>query len=130
MQKETALKRIHPFARKPFCEQVQNGRAFVIAVLFAVLLSAGFAISTFSKFRQVCEIELESRINPNDAPIASLVRLPGIGISRAGAIAEYRENFSSRQPNRQAFQNSDDLQEVKGIGPKTVQNIRQCLKFE
>ncbi|MHC4737801.1 MAG: ComEA family DNA-binding protein [Planctomycetota bacterium] len=130
MQKETALKRIHPFAQTPFCEKMQNGRAFVIAVLFGVLLSVGFAISTFPKFRQVCEIELQSRINPNDAPIASLVRLPGIGISRAGAIAAYRENFSSCQPNRQAFRNSDDLQEVKGIGPKTVQNIRQCLTFE
>jgi len=130
LQKETALKKIYPFARTPFCEKLQNGMAFVIAVSFGVLLSVAFAISTFSKFSHVCEVELESRINPNDAPIASLVRLPGIGISRAGAIAAYRENFSSQQPNRQAFQNSDDLQEVKGIGPKTVQNIGQWLKFK
>jgi len=130
LQKETALKKIYPFAQTQFCEKLQNGSAFVIAVSLGVLLSVGFAISTFSKFSQVCEIELESRINPNDAPIASLVRLPGIGIGRAGAIAAYRENFSRRQPNRQAFQHCNDLQQVKGIGPKTVQNISQWLKFK
>ena len=29
-----------------------------------------------------------------------------------------------------AFQNPNDLQKVKGIGPKTVENIREWLKFE
>jgi len=130
LQQQNALKKIHSFARKPFCDKLQNDRAFVMAVLFGALLSVGFAASTCSKFRQVCEIELESRINPNNAPIASLVRLPGVGIGRAGAITAYRENFSSCQPNRQAFQNPDDLQQVKGIGPKTVQNISKWLKFK
>jgi competence ComEA-like helix-hairpin-helix protein len=130
LQQKTALKKVHSFTRKSFCDNVQNDRAFIIAVLFGVLLSGGFAASTFSKFRQECEIELERRINPNNAPIASLVRLPGIGIGRAGAIVAYRKNFSRLQPDGQTFQNSDDLQQVKGIGPKTVKNISQWLKFE
>jgi competence ComEA-like helix-hairpin-helix protein len=130
LQKQTALKRIHSFARKPFCDKLQNDRAFVIAVFFGVLLSVVFTVSTFSKFGQVYQIELESRINPNNAPIASLLRLPGIGIGRAGAIVAYREKFRNRQPNRQPFLKSDDLQQVKGIGPKTVQNISQWLKFK
>jgi len=130
LHKQTALKEIHSFARKPFCDKLQNDTAFVIAVFFGVLLSVVFAVSTFSKFGQVYQIELESRINPNNAPIASLLRLPGIGIGRAGAIVAYREKFRSPQQNRQPFQNSDDLQQVKGIGPKTVQNISQWLKFK
>jgi len=130
LQQKNDLKKIHSFARKQFCDKLQNDRAFVIAVLFGVLLSVGFAASTFSKFRQACEIELESRINPNNAPIASLVRLPGIGIGRAGAVVAYREKFRSRKPNSQPFQNADDLQQVKGIGPKTVQNISKWLKFK
>lgn len=130
MHKQTALKSIHKFAHMRFCDKMQNDKAFVVAVLFGALLSVGFAASTCLKFRQACGIVLESRINPNNAPIASLVRLPGIGIGRAGAITAYRENFSMLQPNRQAFQNPDDLQQVKGIGPKTVQNISKLLKFK
>jgi len=73
---------------------------------------------------------LESQINPNVAPTASLVRLPGIGIGRAGAIVAYREEFSKKDANNPAFRNCDDLQKVKGIGPKTVENISKWLKFE
>jgi len=103
--------------------------AFVISVCAAVCFSLGFA-SEFVRSGQSCEIELENRINPNDAPIASLVRLPGIGVSRAGAIVAYRENFGGKDGGNPAFQSSNDLQKVRGIGPKTVQNISEWLKFE
>jgi len=103
--------------------------AFVISVSVGICLSMTFAASSLSRLQQVCEIKLEGRINPNDAPLASLIRLPGIGISRAEAIAAYRANFT-RQSNRPAFETADDLQKVKGIGPKTVQNISQWLGFE
>ncbi|MGD8786415.1 MAG: helix-hairpin-helix domain-containing protein, partial [Phycisphaerales bacterium] len=86
--------------------------------------------SEFVGHSYACEIELESRINPNEAPIASLVRLPGIGISRAGAIVAYRENLDRKDKEYSVFQNSNDLQKVKGIGPKTAQKIGQLLKFE
>ena len=51
--------------------------AFVIGIIVCVLFSIGFAVSGFSRLRQSCEIELESRINPNNASVASLMRLPG-----------------------------------------------------
>ena len=104
--------------------------AFVISVCGCALLSISFAASSFEGIRQSREIELDERINPNDAPIASLVRLPGIGVGRAGVIVAYRENFSGEDNNSSAFRNCDDLQKVKGIGPKTVQNISEWLKFE
>ncbi len=102
--------------------------AFVISVCAAVC----FSLCYVSEFRssQSCEIELEGRINPNEAPVVSLVRLPGIGVSRAGAIVAYRENFGGKEGGSPAFRSSNDLQKVKGIGPKTVQNISEWLKFE
>ena len=106
--------------------------AFVIGVCVAVCFSCGFVSnngrgeSTFDR----CEIELENRINPNYAPVESLVRLPGLGLGRAGAIVAYRENFHGKEGESPAFHNGDDLQEIKGIGPKTVQNISEWLKFD
>ena len=104
--------------------------AFIIAVSIAVLFSVGFTASSFWGAEQLCGIELDSRINPNEAMAASLVRLPGIGIGRAGAIVAYRENFSKKEGDRPAFETAADLQKVRGIGPKTVQNISRWLKFE
>ena len=107
--------------------------AFVIAVSVCVLFSVVFAVSSLVWSGEAsggCEIKLEGRINPNDAPVASLVRLPGIGIGRAGAIVAYREEFGEQNGNKPAFQNPNDLQKVKGIGPKTVENISEWLKFE
>jgi len=106
--------------------------AFVISVCLAVFSSFGY-ISNLGRDELAfdrCDIELEVRINPNNAPIESLIRLPGLGIGRAGAIVEYRVNFIKEKATIQAFQNCDDLQKVKGIGPKTVQNISEWLKFD
>jgi len=104
--------------------------AFVIAVFAAVCFSVCLAALSLSGSGQSCEIRLDEKINPNDAPLVSLVRLPGIGISRAGAIVAYRENFAGQNNGTPAFQTIDDLQKVKGIGPKTAQNIDQLLKFD
>jgi competence protein ComEA len=104
--------------------------AFVISVCGCALLSLGFAASSFVAVRQPSVIGLDEKINPNKAQIASLVRLPGIGVSRAEAIVAYRSNFSNTESGKVVFCSSDDLQKVKGIGPKTAQNISQWLKFE
>jgi len=58
------------------------------------------------------------------------MRLPGIGDVRVKAIIAYRENFSKKNSNSGAFRNCDDLQKVKGIGPKTAEDICEWLKFE
>jgi competence ComEA-like helix-hairpin-helix protein len=104
--------------------------AFVIAVATCVLFSICFTVSSFAGLEKSQEVKLESRINPNDAPVASLVRLPGVGVSRAGAIVAYRDDFTEQDRANQPFQNCGDLQKVKGIGPKTAQNICEWLKFE
>lgn len=104
--------------------------AFVIAAGMCVLFSISLAVSDFCGFRQAPRIEMDSRINPNDAPAASLVRLPGIGAKRAEAIVAYRENFAGQKSTGLAFQDCNDLQKVKGIGPETARNICEWLKFE
>ncbi len=103
--------------------------AFVLSVCAAFCFCLDF-VSEIVGSGKSSEIKLESRINPNDAPIESLIRLPGIGASRAGAIVEYREKFDDTDSGHPVFQSCNDLQKVKGIGPKTVQNISEWLKFE
>lgn len=116
-----------------FIRQTQDGQnrirsfAFVISVCICALFSVVF-ISDFRTVEPPSRIELEGRINPNYAPQASLARLPGIGKVRAGAIIAYREKF--RDNETRPFSDCNDLQKVKGIGPKTVENISEWLKFE
>jgi competence ComEA-like helix-hairpin-helix protein len=104
--------------------------AFCLALSAAVFISVCFVVSSAGRIEQPSEIRLESRINPNYAPPASLRRLPGIGAGRAEAIKAYRENFSGKNGNSRVFRNCDDLRKVKGIGPKTTADICEWLKFE
>ncbi|MGA1980574.1 MAG: helix-hairpin-helix domain-containing protein [Sedimentisphaerales bacterium] len=104
--------------------------AFCLALSAAVCISICFVVSSVGRFGQPSEIRLESRINPNYAPQASLMRLPGIGISRAEAIVAYRQDFSRQNANKPVFQNCDDLQKIRGIGAKTAEDICEWLKFE
>ncbi len=104
--------------------------AFVVAVTICTFVSSWFVVSSLLGFRQACGIKLEERINPNNAAVVSLARLPGIGDRRAEAIVDYRTNFAEKDGKGVAFEDSNDLLSVKGIGVKTVQNINEWLKFE
>lgn len=106
--------------------------AFVISVCVAVCLAWSSA-SDSGESRTVSgqrEIGLDNRINPNTAPLESLVRLPGLGVTRAAAIVAYRENLKGKEVSDPAFRDLNDLKKVKGIGPQTAQNTGQWLKFE
>jgi competence ComEA-like helix-hairpin-helix protein len=117
------------FMQQPDIEQTKvQSFSFVFAAGFAVLISIIFVVYAPANLGRPAGIQLETRINPNDAALASLVRLPGIGVVKAAAIAAYRENFGSA--DNPAFTDCNDLQNVKGIGPKTSQNICQWLKFD
>ncbi|ALF59818.1 ComEA family DNA-binding protein [Psychrobacter urativorans] len=61
-------------------------------------------------------------ININRATESELVSLHGIGSSKAQAIILYREMFGD-------FKTVDDLQKVKGIGPKTIEKNRARLQI-
>jgi competence ComEA-like helix-hairpin-helix protein len=112
--------------------------AFVIVVFIAVAFSFCFAALCLrsGRFQRLLTqssaeaVKLESRVNPNNASAASLVRLPQVGPSRAAAIVAYRESVSRGDSSGAAFRSCDDLQKVKGIGPKTARNLCEWLKFE
>ena len=100
--------------------------ALSIAFVFCLLASSFFLFSTVTdKHADNCD-SLANRINPNVAPVSSLVRLPGIGLSRGWAVVAYRQ----KNGNSRIFKSCDDLTAVKGIGPKTAESICSYLKFE
>jgi len=104
--------------------------AFVVAVFFCLVLGGVLTAVYFFRSKPASVIELDEKINPNDAPVGSLTRLPGIGLVRANAIVDYRQRFMRNNGNNRAFKNDDDLQKVKGIGPKTTSIISPLLQFK
>ena len=105
--------------------------AFVLSACFALCLAFYFGRHFFnSNSAQYSEVfQLNDKINPNTASVECLIRLPDIGFSRAEAIIQYRNAYTEKNNNRQAFETYGDLQNISGIGPKTAQNISQLLKF-
>jgi competence protein ComEA len=57
-------------------------------------------------------------INLNNADQATLESIKGIGPAKAAAIVEYRDAHGK-------FKSVDDLLQIKGIGPKLLEQIRQ-----
>jgi competence ComEA-like helix-hairpin-helix protein len=76
------------------------------------------------------ENELVERVDPNEADAATLAALPGIGMSVAGRIVEYREKHAAEKGGGRAFKRLEDLKEVKGIGDATIQTMAPYLEFE
>lgn len=81
--------------------------------------------------------EVTLRIDPNVATWWELAELPGIGEIKARAIIAYREQFRSDALNDDpdavpppAFTSAEDLDNVKGIGPVTVEKMRPVLLFD
>lgn len=90
--------------------------------LLISFLLALFAFSTPSLAQDAPEAKdaVITSININDANMEQLAMLTGIGSAKAKAIVEYRE---ANGP----FDSVDDLAEVSGIGPATVEKNRHLL---
>lgn len=65
----------------------------------------------------------QATVNINRASEGELVSLNGIGSSKAQAIILYREMFGD-------FKSVDELEKVKGIGPKTIEKNRGRLRVQ
>src|SRR5262245_51893354 len=87
-------------------------RQWIVAAVVTLLVGANGLAGT-------SRAEVEQRIDINTATAAELATLPGIGDSKAKAIVEYR----AADP----FQTVDDLKKVKGIGDKTLEQLRPNL---
>ena len=62
------------------------------------------------------------KINPNTASKAELELLPGVGPALAERIMAERE--------RSPFATLEDLDRVRGIGAKTLEQLREHLRFD
>ncbi len=62
-------------------------------------------------------------IDPNTATSEELQTIPGIGPVLASRIVEYREQVKK-------FQKVEDLLEIKGIGKKTLEKIREYIEIK
>lgn len=99
----------------------------MVAAGFALL---GLVVMLTAAHRSHRQLPLQApppRINPNTATMASLVRLPGIGRARARDILHYRQK---QEPNKTVFLSARDLQEIRGIGPKTAAALELWLTFD
>ncbi len=65
---------------------------------------------------------LDPPLNVNLADLLELQLLPGIGPVLAQRIIDYRQQHGS-------FRSVEDLDNIYGIGPKTIQKIRHYLTF-
>lgn len=63
------------------------------------------------------------KVNINQADLAQLETLPGIGAKKAQAIIDYRTANGS-------FHSLEDLGKVKGIGPKMLDKLRDLVIFQ
>lgn len=86
--------------------------------LFAALLfSIGIGVASNGLAQDIAPI------NVNSADLELLDELPGVGPSRAEAIIEEREANGD-------FENAEDLTRVSGIGPATVDRMRDQVTVE
>ena len=105
-------------------------RAFLVGVGVGLTLSLAFAAEAFRGSDGPLVTRVDERINPNEAPAASLMRLPQIGVARARAIVMHRNRTGSRDDRQRVFQTADDLRQIKGIGPAIVEDLRPWLQFD
>jgi DNA uptake protein ComE-like DNA-binding protein len=104
-----------------------QGLSYLLACVFCLVLAIIFSLGVFSQTGPTLVVQLQTRINPNEAPEASLVRLPQIGMTRAAKIVAYRQANAGDKP---VFTCLDDLQKVNGIGPVIASGLSDYLRFD
>lgn len=106
---------------------ITKGFSYLLVCVACLLLAMIFSFSLIGKTDEVHVLQLQSRININEAEAASLVRLPQIGITRAEKIIAYRQTNADGEP---VFTCPQDLQKVKGIGPVIAGGLADHVRFE
>ncbi|MGI9252010.1 MAG: ComEA family DNA-binding protein [Pseudohongiellaceae bacterium] len=95
------------------------GKKWIEAILIGLLcLSFGFAATAAEDESQTAEVT-QVDINTADAETLAQV-LEGVGIMKARDIVAYRETYGD-------FKTVDELVEVQGIGPVTLERNRERI---
>jgi len=103
----------------------QNGPFRTIEDLMKV---SGIGKSTAQRIAEFVKLESSSgsvvvrKINVNTAGLDELLELPGIGEVKASEMIKLREQ-------KGPFKKPEDLLQVPGIGPKTLEKIKDMIAF-
>jgi competence protein ComEA len=82
-----------------------------------------FALAVVMAFCGPILAEDSGKINLNKATMEELSQLKGIGMKYAERIVQYRDKNGP-------FKNVDDLLNVQGIGPKTLEKNKELIIVE
>jgi len=96
---------------------------FLSFCLFAYLLVQFAGVETFKfSFKSKQQEEAVFPLDLNSASISELIQIPGIGMVYAERIIQYRYE-------KGGFKSIDELVNVKGIGGKKLQKMRQYFRL-
>jgi hypothetical protein len=72
---------------------------------------------------------MDLRLDPNVATAGELAAIVDLGEKHAQDIVAYRTRFQASHPAEPAFTEWADLENARGIGPKTAQMALRYLEF-
>ena len=90
------------------------GKAVAAGLLCGLTLAGN--VPAFAASAPAPTLEAGQRVNLNTASVDELLRLPGIGPSKAQAIVTFR--------GKEQFAKPEDLRKVKGIGDKLWEQVK------
>lgn len=107
---------------------MQTAKGFIKVCLSTLVLTVAtvatmlsFSVSAAQDEPERAEISVEDRVNINTADAETLaLALDGVGMTRAMDIIAYREEHG-------AFETVEQLKEVSGIGPATLERNRSQI---
>lgn len=73
--------------------------------------------------------ELATRLDPNTADWQALAAIPNLGEKRAKDIVAHRDRVRAAKPGVVVFKTVYDLRVIRGIGPATVEKLREFMIF-
>jgi len=109
-------------------ENKQAVEPLTITFFAGLVLSLCFALPILRHCEKIV-FARTGKLNPNAACVSELAELPSIGEEKAQAIIDYRDKQKTIGKQK-AFECASDLENVKGIGAKTVEKIKPWLEFD
>jgi competence protein ComEA len=115
------MRRPHPFGRNPWWKRIKLMPAIGAATAVLGLGSAAvwFLRDAGGLFQSSGPAEGSLRVNVNIATLTELESIPGIGQALARQIV-------ARRP----YTSVDQLVEISGIGPQSLESLRPFVKVE
>jgi competence protein ComEA len=96
----------------------------VVALVFVATVKVACSAATEAGKQAAEQAAVqEGKINVNTADAAQLESLPGIGPATAKSILDHREQHG-------AFKSTEELKDVKGIGDKKYDAIKDLVTVE